>query len=360
MNENKNIIKLEDIGFSDFFKKNLELSNDDSRTPARVISEHKKMYILKNEVSEFSAKITGKMIYEASSREDYPAVGDWVLITNLDKEQAVIHEILPRKTILKRKAVGKPDIQVIASIIDVVFIVESPDRDYSLNRFERYISLTKAEKIKPIIILNKIDLISKSDLQTKVSEIEDRFKDIIIYSTSTVTKMGIVNLEKEIKKRLTYCFIGSSGVGKSSIINTVIGRNLNKTGEISTSSNRGKHVTTHRELFVLENGGLLIDNPGMREVGLADSDTGIKDTYIEIRDLSENCKFSNCTHVHEPGCAVLKAIESGELDNDKYENYMKLVKENEHNTLTKPGKREKDRRFGKFINQAKKQPKNLK
>lgn len=360
MNENKNIIKLEDIGFSDFFKKNRELSNDDNLSPARVISEHKEMYILKNEVSEFSAKITGKMIFEATSREDYPAVGDWVLITSLDKEQAVIHEILPRKTILKRKAVGKPDIQVIASNIDVVFIVESPDRDYSLNRFERYISLTKAENIKPIIILNKIDLISKSDLQTKVSEIEDRFKDIIIYSTSTVTKMGIVNLEKEIKKRLTYCFIGSSGVGKSSIINTVIGRNLNKTGEISTSSNRGKHVTTHRELFVLENGGLLIDNPGMREVGLTVSNTGIKDTYTEILDLSENCRFSNCTHVHEPGCAVLEAIKSGELDNDRYENYMKLVKENENNTLTKLGKREKDRRFGKFTNQAKKQPKKLK
>lgn len=360
MTENKKIIKLEDIGFSDFFKKNREFSNDDNFTPARIIAEHKELYILKNEVSELSAKITGKMMFTASSREDYPAVGDWVLITILDKEQAVIHEILPRKTILKRKASGKSDIQIIASNIDVAFIVESPDRDYSLNRFERYFSLANSEKIKPIIILNKIDLISDSDLDMKVSEIEDRFKDINIYSTSTITRKGIDNLKKEIKKGLTYCFIGSSGVGKSSIVNMLVGQDLIRTGEISSYTNRGKHVTTHRELFVLENGGLLIDNPGMREVGLTDSDTGIRNTYIEIRDLSENCRFSNCSHVQEPGCAVLEAIQSGELDNDKYENYMKLVKENEYNTMTKLEKREKDRRFGKFINQAKKQTKKFK
>jgi ribosome biogenesis GTPase len=149
-------------------------------------------------------------------------------------------------------------------------------------------------------------------------------------------------------------------VGKSSIINMLVGKDLIKTGEISSHTNRGKHITTHRELFILGNGGLLIDNPGMREIGLLDSDTGIKNVFSEIRNLSKKCRFSNCTHIHEPGCAVVEAIKSGDLDKDKYDNYIKLVKENEYNTMTKLEKREKDRKFGKFIKEAKKQIKRYK
>ncbi|MBN1384736.1 MAG: ribosome small subunit-dependent GTPase A [Elusimicrobia bacterium] len=348
-------VKLEDIGYSDFFKSKRESVKDNNITPARITAEHKELYILRNEASEFSAKVTGKMMFTASSREDYPAVGDWVLITIVDKDRAVINKILPRRTVLKRKSAGGTDIQVIAANIDVAFIIQSPDRDYSLNRFERYSALAESGRIKPAVVLNKTDLIDEEDLEFKVSEIKDRFRNSSIYTTSTVTGKGINDLKNDIKKGVTYCFLGSSGVGKSSIINTLAGKELIKTGEISSHTNRGRHITTYRQLVILENGGLLIDNPGMREIGLLDSDTGIKNVFSEIRELSENCRFSDCTHNHEPGCAVLKAVKSGELDKGKYRNYIKLVKENEFNTMSNFEKRQKDRKFGKFIKQTKKQ-----
>jgi len=353
-------LNLKDIGYSDFFEDNRRSTTDSNLTPARIIAEHKELYILKNEISEFPAKITGKMMFTASSREYYPAVGDWVLIKNLDGKQAIIREILPRKTVLIRKSSGKSDTQIIASNIDTAFIIQSPDRDYNLNRFERYLSLAKSGNIKPVIVLNKIDLISESDLEIKLSEIKTRFKNINIYTTSTMTGEGIADFKKSIKHGFTYCFIGSSGVGKSSIINMLLGEKLIKTGEISSHTNRGKHITTHRELFILENGGILIDNPGMREIGLLDSETGIKSVFYEIYDLSKKCKFSNCTHINEPDCAILAATNSGDLDKGKYDNYIKLLKENEYNTMTKLKKREKDRKFGKFIKTAKKQIKKYK
>ncbi len=331
------------------------IEKDKSHIRARIIAEHKESYILRDGLSEYSAKITGKMRFAASTREDYPAVGDWVLITPLDKKQAVIHEILPRKAVLKRKSAGKTDVQIIASNIDVAFVVQSPDRDYSLNRFERYFSLAESGGIKPAVVLNKIDLIDELDLEWRISEIEDRFKGTDIYATSTVTGKGIADLMKGIKRGLTYCFLGSSGVGKSSLINRLLGKNLIKTGEISFHTNRGRHITSHRQLFILENGGLLIDNPGMREIGLLDSKAGIKTVFSKIQDLSKHCRFSDCTHTHEPGCAVLKAVKSGDLDKSKYENYIKLVRENEFHTMTRLEKREKDRDFGKFIKKAKKQ-----
>ena len=347
--------RLEDLGYSDFFKNNQTSVMDSSLIPARIIAEHRELYVLRNEISELSAKITGKMMFTASSKEDYPAVGDWVLIRILNKKQAQIHKILPRKTVLKRKSAGKMDVQIIASNIDVAFIIQSPDRDYSLNRFERYFSLAESGKIKPVMVLNKTDLIDEADLEFKISEIKGRFKDTDVYTTSIVTGKGLADLKKDIKKGCTYCFLGSSGVGKSSIINMLIGEDLIKTAEISSHTNRGKHITTHRQLFILENGGLLVDNPGMREIGLLDSDKGIKNVFAEIQELSKLCRFLDCTHRHEPGCAVLDAVGSGDLDESKYDNYVRLVKENEYNTMTKLEKRKKDRKFGKFIKSAKKQ-----
>ena len=353
-------IKLKDIGYSDFFEEKRKSATDNNLTPARIIAEHKELYILRNETSEFSAKITGKMMFTASYREDYPAVGDWVLIIVLDKKQAIIREILPRKTVLIRKSANKSDAQIIASNIDIAFVIQSPDRDYNLNRFERYLSLARSGNIKPVIVLNKTDLISESDLEKKLTEIKARFENTDIYTTSTITGKGIADFKKNIKQGVTYCFIGSSGVGKSSIVNMLMGENLIKTGEISSYTNRGKHITTHRELFILKNGGLLIDNPGMREIGLLDSEVVIKNVFSEIYGLSKKCKFSNCTHINEPNCAVLAAINSGTLDKNKYDNYIKLLKENEYSTMTKLEKREKDRKFGKFIKTAKKQIKRYK
>ncbi|MDD5222007.1 MAG: ribosome small subunit-dependent GTPase A [Patescibacteria group bacterium] len=271
----------------------------------------------------------------------------------LDKERAVIHGILPRKTIMKRKYSNKNDVQVIATNIDVAFVVESIDRDYNLNRLERYFAIAKDGGIKPAIIMNKIDLISKEELDLKVSQIKNRFTDIDFILTSIINDKGLDELKKYITKGKTYCFLGSSGVGKSSLINKLLEKNIIKTEGISSYSGRGKHITTGREMYFLENGGIVIDNPGMREVGMTDTSAGIDSFFDEITALAKKCKYIDCMHIHEPGCEVLSALKSGKLSKDQYSNYINLKKEAEYYEMSKTEKREKERQFGKFIKKAK-------
>jgi len=345
-------MELEDLGYNDFFeskRKSLELMN---YSIARIIAEHKELYRIKNVNSEYPAKITGKQIFNATKREDYPAVGDWVAITMPDKEMAIIHEILPRKTILNKMYSNKQDIQIIATNIDIVFVVESMDNNYNLNRFERYLVLANEGKIKPVIILNKVDLISVEELDSKINQIKDRFNNIDIITTSIITEQGLEELINYIEKGKTYCFIGSSGVGKSSLINKLLNKSEIKTKEISDSTGKGKHTTTAREIYFLENGGIVIDNPGTREVGIADASSGIENVFDEIVSLSENCKYADCTHTHESGCAVLKAVGTKQLDEDKYLNYIKLKKESEFYEMSDAEKRGKDRKFGKFVKKS--------
>jgi len=346
--------KNSDLGYDKFFEEartNLSLGDF---SVARVISEQKGLYRIKNKNGDYLAKITGKQMFDATSREDYPAVGDWVVIDELENSQAVIKRKLPRKTLIKRKRSGGDETQVIATNIDVAFVVESVNRDYNLNRIERYFSIIRDGGIKPVVVLNKVDLISDEELDLKVGEIRKRFKDVEVFSTSVKNSQGTEALKKFIEKGKTYCFLGSSGVGKSSLINKLLEKDLIKTGDIGVSSNRGKHVTTNREMYFLRNGGMVIDNPGVREVGITDAETGIEESFDEISRLSRECKYSNCTHVHEPGCMVLSAVNSGELDNNKYSNYIVLKKESEHYGMNKVEKREKNRQFGKFMKKAKK------
>lgn len=353
-------IKLEDLGYDEFFDlkwKSLELTNS---SVARVIAEHKEAYKVKNANGEYLAKITGKQMFNATKREDYPAVGDWVAITKLDKERAVIHDILPRKTMLKKKYSDKQDTQIIATNIDTAFIIESLDRDYNLNRFERYFVLASEGGVKSAIVLNKTDLVSETELNQRIDQITHRFDNIDIIATSTITVRGLDELMNYMTKGKTYCFLGSSGVGKSSLINKLLKRNAIKTREISASTGRGKHTTTTREMYFLENGGIVIDNPGTREVGIADAGAGIENVFDEIAFLSKQCKYADCTHRHEPGCAVLKAIEEGKLDGAKYQNYIKLKKENEYYEMNHFEKRKKDRKFGQFVKKAMDQLKQIK
>jgi ribosome biogenesis GTPase len=345
-------IKLEDLGYGDFFDSN---RGADGLPVARVLSEHKQAYRVKNAKGEYLAKITGKQMFNALSRQDYPAVGDWVTITDLGEQQAVIHRILPRKTIIKRKTSGKNDIQVIAANIDVAFVIESVDRDYNLNRFERYFAIARDGGIIPAIILNKIDLISNEELELRIDQIKNRFGDIDFITTSTVSNEGLDELKAYIVKGKTYCFLGSSGVGKSSLINKLIGKEVIKTSQISTYTDRGRHTTTSREMYFLENGGIVIDNPGMREVGMTDVGDGIDSLFDEITSLARKCKYADCTHIHEPGCAVLSAIKSGRLDEDRYNNYLGLKKEAEYYEMTELEKKRKNSQFGKFVKKAKKE-----
>ena len=319
---------------------------------ARVVAHYRSKYRVRLAAKEFWAEIVGKMMYAAGCQADYPVVGDWVKISQLEADHAIIHEILPRKTIIQRKAAGKDEPQVIAANIDTAFIVQAVDRDFNLNRFERYLTLAAAGKVKPVIILNKADLISAKDLKDKISQIEERFKNIEVLTSSTISQNGLAGLTKTIKENKTYCLLGSSGVGKSSLINKLLGKNVLKTKNISLSTKKGQHVTTHRELFVLENGAFVIDNPGMREVGLAEAGGGLNSVFDEINQLAKNCKFSDCSHTHEAGCAVLAAVESGKIDQDKYKNYLKLKKESDYYSMTRLDKRRKDKAFGKMVHKV--------
>jgi len=355
MNREIEKIRIEDLGYDAFFESNRKKLKLDDFSIARVVVEHRGAYKVVNQNGEFLAKITGKQMLVASSREDYPAVGDWVAIKELDKESAVIHGVLPRKTVIKRKYSNKNEIQIIATNIDVAFVIESVDRDYNLNRFERYFAIAKDGGIKPAIILNKIDLISKEELDLKLAQIKNRFNDISVFPTSTTKNDGLQELNTYISRGKTYCFLGSSGVGKSSLINKLLGENMVKTKTISFRTGRGKHVTTNREMYFLKNGGIVIDNPGMREVGMTDTKFGIDDLFDEITILAKKCKYTDCTHIHESGCEVLSALKSGKLNKDKYSNYVNLKKEAEYYEMNELEKREKERKFGKFIKTAKKE-----
>ena len=348
---NSKIEKLtpEDLGYDDFFENGRQKAGLGGFAAARVIAEHRQAYRIKNADGEYFAKITGKQMFNALSREDFPAVGDWVAAADAGTGFALIQGILPRRTLIKRKSSDKNEIQIIAANIDVAFAVESVGGDYSLNRFERYFAIAREGGAKSAIILNKIDLISKEELELKLSQIRSRFGDIDLITTSTVTSAGLDELNKYIAKGKTYCFLGSSGVGKSSLINKLIGKEVIETKGIDIRTDRGKHTTTGREMYFLENGGIVIDNPGMREVGMADASTGIENLFDEITVLAQKCKFGDCTHIREPGCEVLAALKSGKLDKDKYNNYINLKKEAEYYEMTKIEKRKKDRQFGKYI-----------
>jgi len=350
---------LQNLGYDDFFESNRKKMGLDGFLMARVISEQKGTYKVKDQDGEYTGRITGKQMFEASLREDYPAVGDWVAIIKLDEERAVIKKILPRKTIIKRKCNSKNEAQVVGANIDVAFVVESVDRDYNLNRFERYFAIAKDGGVTPAIILNKTDLLTADELNVLSSQLKERFPDTDIIFTSVTKNDGVDELKRYIKKWKTHCFLGSSGVGKSSLINRLLGKDVIKTEDISSYSERGKHVTTVRQMYFLENGGIVIDNPGMREVGMTDVNAGIDDLFDAIVALAKKCKYADCTHTHEPGCEVLAAVKAGKINKDHYANYLNLKKEAEYYEMNALEKKEKDRQFGKFIKQAKKELKDF-
>lgn len=351
---------LEDLGYNQCFEeKRIQMGFGDLPV-ARVIAEHREAYIVKDDVGEYLAKITGKQAFEAQTREDYPVVGDWVAIIKPDDEHAVIKGILPRLTVIKRRhgdksrSAEQQSIQFIATNVDVAFVVQAIGRDYNLNRFERYLAVAMAGGVKPVIILNKVDLISKEELNFKLEELKKRFNDVDIILVSAKSGQGVSELRSYIKKDKTYCFLGSSGVGKSSLINELLGAKMIKTKVLGSGTARGKHTTTSREMYFLTNGGIVIDNPGMREVGVITEEKGLDDIFDTIANLAKQCKYSDCSHTCEKDCAVLEAVKSGVLDKKQYENYVSVNKEIAYYEMDDFAKREKDKKFGKFIKNVKK------
>lgn len=348
-------MKLEDFGYNDRIEKLRFDNNLKEFEIGRVTSEHKERYIVKTEKGEFEAEITGNMRFSASSREDFPAVGDWVALTTYDSEFAVIHKIIPRFSIISRQAVGQfGEIQIIAANIDFAFIVQAVDRDFNINRLERYLTICNSSKVSPIIILTKTDLINEQSKAAIIESIHQRLKAVPILAISNETQDGYEALKLIIEKGKTFCMLGSSGVGKSTLLNNLAGRTIMKTDAISQSTNKGRHITSYRELIVLENGGILIDNPGMREVGIVDTANGLETTFDIVFILAKNCKFKDCTHTNETGCSVIEAVEKGEIDSNSYENYLKMEKEKTHFESSFFERRKRDKDFGKMIKNYKK------
>ena len=321
----------------------------------RVVAQYRGKYRVTSQNKEFWAEVAGRVRYAANATADYPVVGDLVNIIELGLEHAVIDELLPRQSIIERRAAGKDESQPIAANVDTAFIIQSVDRDFNLNRFERYLTIVRSAKIKPVLVMNKCDLITPDELNDKMALMKNRFKDIPILTTSSLTGDGIDPLKSAIVPGQIHCLLGSSGVGKSSIINRLLGKELLKTLEISAQTKKGKHTTTHRELFVLDNGGMIIDNPGMREIGLAAVGGAVGEVFGDISALAGECKFSDCTHKNETGCAVLAAVSAGRLSESQYLNFLKLKKESDFYALSSLEKRRKDRSFGRMVKNAKKQ-----
>jgi len=349
-------MRLEDLGYNkslEEFRRENGLSGFDI---GRVILEHKERYIVKTENGEYEAEITGNMRFSAKSRLDFPSVGDWVALTVFDPDFSIIHRILPRSSVISRQAVGQlGEIQIIAANIDFAFLVQAIDRDFNINRLERYLTICHASKVKPVIVLTKTDLADEAQLKQVLDGTGQRIHEIPVIAVSNRTRDGYDTLLRFIEKGKTYCLLGSSGVGKSTLLNNLSGKEVMKTDEISNSTKKGRHITSHRELIVLGNGGILIDNPGMREVGIGDSAGGLETTFSSILDLSEQCKFKDCTHTAETGCAVLEAVENGNIDRLSYENFLKMEREKSHYETSVAEKRKKDKVFGKIMKNYKKE-----
>ena len=349
---------LEKIGLNQEILNNFSVYKDGYL--GRVISEHKGSYRVTTELDTLIAKVPGKLLYNSQGRESYPAVGDWVIVDRNDGSTgyAIINKILPRKSKLSRKVAGNTtEEQIIAVNIDTIFICMSLNKDFNLRRLERYISISWDSGATPVVILTKVDLCE--DLEEKLSEVYNTAIGIDVIVVSSLKDEGIDKVKSLIKNGSTVAFLGSSGVGKSTLINKILAEDKQLVSNINEFNDRGRHTTTHRELIPLPWNGAVIDTPGMRELQLLDNSEGIDDSFSDIQELSNKCKFSNCSHKSEPGCAVKEALENGVLTQERFNSYVKLKREAlfMESKLNKSLKAEKKKTLIKFNKEQRKNKK---
>jgi len=334
-------MNLADMGWDDFFVQQFAAFANNGFFPARVALEHRELYRVYTEQTDLAAEVTGKLRHQARSRADFPAVGDWVVVAvPPDENRAIIHTVLPRKSKFSRRAVlsggmpetgGETDEQVLAANVDTVFLVSALDGDFNLRRIERFLAVAWDSGALPVIVLNKADKCDNPG--ERKQEAEAVAVGIPIYTISAAENEGLDVLQQHLGPGKTAVFLGSSGVGKSAIINRLLGAEQLKVTEIRENDSRGRHTTTHRELVLLPDGGIVIDTPGLRTLKMWSDDEGLERVFGDIEEFALACRFRDCKHQDEPGCAIQRALADGTLDAGRYTNYLKLQKELNHLVL---------------------------
>ncbi|MDP3386275.1 MAG: ribosome small subunit-dependent GTPase A [Eubacteriales bacterium] len=316
---------LKQWGLDDFVLK--QISQREISFLGRIVTEGNKIYKIITKEGLITGEVAGKAVYEASGTDDFPAVGDWVLLDRLDSQSgnAIILKVLQRKSKLSRKVAGKRfDEQIIATNIDTIFITMSVNNDFNIRRLERYLTIVWDSMAMPVVLLTKIDLRQNTD--DRILEIEEAAPGVDVITTSAITGEGVQQLSRYLGPSKTVAFVGSSGVGKSSIINYMKGESIMAVKELR-NDDKGRHTTTHRQLVPMASGGVIIDTPGMREIQIMDVESSLDKAFTDIDALAKNCRFNNCQHDSEPGCAINEALETGTLDRRRWENYIKMKKE---------------------------------
>lgn len=342
------------LGFDTWFEQRSAALLQPGHSIARITAVDRGAFLVRNEDGDAHAELAGKFRFAIEAAGDLPCVGDWVCVQcHASGGPAVIHCVVPRKTFLRRKYPGKTvDFQMIAANIDVAFIVQACGYDFNLARLDRYLVMAHEGAIEPWVILTKTDLISPEQLDQAIGHLRHARISTRVRALSNTTGVGLQEFRALLVPGRTYCLLGSSGVGKTTLINRLLGRDEFDTKAVS-GTGEGVHTTARRQLLILDDGAMLIDTPGMRELGLLGTSDGLDGAFGEIREYSANCRFADCTHTEEPGCAVLLAVQNGTLSEDRYRSYLKLAKEAQHHDLSYVEKRRKDRSFGRFINSAK-------
>jgi len=318
---------LEYLGWNPFFASNFAPYERDGLIPGRIAIEQKTHFLVATAGGELRASLAGKLRFETRGEEDVPGVGDWVALRPTPGERtATIIHVLPRKSKFSRKAVGRESVeQTVAANIDVIFLINAIDRTFNLRRLERYLVLAAGSGARPAVVLNKSDLCA--DLSGVLNDVRAVTAQVPVYVMSAARGEGLDVIRTSLGIGVTGAFLGPSGVGKSTIINRLLGLAKLKTSEVRDYDGKGRHTTSHREMVVLPSGGILIDTPGMRELQLWEADEGIQEVFEEIESLAAACRFRDCHHNQEPDCAVRKALEEGTLDEGRYTSYLKLQRE---------------------------------